>query len=202
MSKLQNESKEDRQDLSAALSAGVQSDLTVQGCALPELHSWHPIKSTLLKSTPNPHVAHGLHLKLPVPTYFKLHVLRVTFSRCLTFLIDSLVSLSLIPHIPSVLKSCWFYSLPSHIHLYCDCSGAGPTISCLDLHRHALLTLLQPYSLPQLCSQTHSPHCSQHHESTIWIWPCSFLPNILIFGPTRQFIIHPTPPSTHTSRVP
>lgn len=59
----------------------------------------------------------------------------------------------------------------------------------------------QPYSLSQTHSQTHSPHCRQHDESTIRIWPCSFLPHILIFGHTRLFINHPTPPSTHTSAV-
>lgn len=51
MSKIQNEGEEDRQDVSAALSADVQPNLTTQGCAIPEPHSWQPIKSWRPKSS-------------------------------------------------------------------------------------------------------------------------------------------------------
>lgn len=119
-------------------------------------------------------------------------VLRVTFSQCPTFLVYGQLSFSLIPRIQSVLSPADFTSCPS-------ISTSTATALALALPsltwplQSSLAHPPQPYSLPQPHSPTHSPHCRQHHESTIWICPCSFLPHILIFGHTRLVINHLTP---------
>lgn len=100
MNKIQNESEQDRQGLSACLMfSDTHSSSTTQGCTIPEPHSWHP--------------------KPSVPTHFKLHVLRATFSQPLTLLVRSQLSFSL-PHPTHPIRPEVLLPLPL------PCAWAGP----------------------------------------------------------------------------
>lgn len=108
MSKLQNQSEGDRRNLSASPSADARFSGTTQDCSSLSHTAGTPLQS----GTPNLHVVQSLCLRLPISTHFKIHVLKATFSQCLTLLI---YSLPLFPLAHTSNQSFWL-DLTAHSH--------------------------------------------------------------------------------------